>query len=257
VTYAQFLLIFLVLPILLLAGAVRRRWRQRYGLVVGLHSLIALAYTTPWDNYLVATRVWWYDPGRVMGITWGWVPLEEYTFFVLQPILVGLWLIYLSSLSLSSMPWRGEGMDRAALRWGATLGGGLIWLGALAVLVFGWRPGTYLGLELGWLMPPILLQLAFGADILWRYRRPVIWAIATATFYLAGADALAIRSGIWTIDPDQSLGILLGGVLPWEEFVFFALTNVLIVFGITLLLSAEGRGRAQRWWGRWRPAREP
>ena len=29
--------------------------------------LIAVIYTTPWDNYLVATEVWWYDPASVTG----------------------------------------------------------------------------------------------------------------------------------------------------------------------------------------------
>ena len=30
--------------------------------------MIAVVYTTHWDNYLVATRVWWYDPALVSGI---------------------------------------------------------------------------------------------------------------------------------------------------------------------------------------------
>ncbi len=58
--------------------------------------LVALAYTTPWDNYLVATGVWYYDPARVWNIVLGYVPLEEYLFFVLQVTLTGLitlWLI--------------------------------------------------------------------------------------------------------------------------------------------------------------------
>ena len=57
------------------------------------HVLIALIWTTPWDNYLVATRVWWYDPALVTGLTLGWVPIEEYTFFVVQTLMAGLWLL--------------------------------------------------------------------------------------------------------------------------------------------------------------------
>lgn len=52
--------------------------------------MIALIYTTPWDNYLVASGVWFYDPARVWNIILGWVPLEEYIFFILQTILTGL-----------------------------------------------------------------------------------------------------------------------------------------------------------------------
>ena len=58
--------------------------------------IIALLYTTPWDNYLVATGVWWYDPALVTGLTLGWVPIEEYTFFILQTLLAGLWLAFLA-----------------------------------------------------------------------------------------------------------------------------------------------------------------
>ena len=32
------------------------------------HVILALVYTTPWDNYLVANRVWWYEPALVTGL---------------------------------------------------------------------------------------------------------------------------------------------------------------------------------------------
>ena len=116
-TYFGFLLRFLVVPILILIGITlwnKRRGRERaaalsatsIGLAIGLHVLIALLYTTPWDNYLVATGVWWYDPSLVTGVVLGWVPIEEYTFFILQPILVGVWLVLLSqTLSFRDEPW--------------------------------------------------------------------------------------------------------------------------------------------------------
>lgn len=59
-------------------------------MVVALTVLVALAYTTPWGNYLVATRGWYYDPAPVWNIVLGYVPLEEYLFFVLQTILGAL-----------------------------------------------------------------------------------------------------------------------------------------------------------------------
>ena len=102
-TYFGFLVRFLVVPsvvLLLIALWDRRRGRQAPAelrafplwAAIAIHMFIALVYTTPWDNYLVATNVWWYDPALVTGITIGWVPIEEYTFFLLQPILAGLWL---------------------------------------------------------------------------------------------------------------------------------------------------------------------
>lgn len=90
-TYSLFLLVFLVIPSIVLAIIQRRKVRRRWwGVAVGLTILMALIYTTPWDNYLVATGVWYYDPARVWGIVLGYVPLEEYLFFVLQTILGGL-----------------------------------------------------------------------------------------------------------------------------------------------------------------------
>jgi len=63
---------------------------RRYVRTVGLMALIAALYATPWDNLIVAQGVWSYDPHRVAGIILGWVPLEEYLFFLLQPMLTGL-----------------------------------------------------------------------------------------------------------------------------------------------------------------------
>lgn len=90
-TYPLFLFLFLVTPIALLGLFLRARIRAHWWRVaVALTVLVALAYATPWDNYLVATRVWYYDPARVWNIILGYVPLEEYLFFVLQTILGAL-----------------------------------------------------------------------------------------------------------------------------------------------------------------------
>jgi putative membrane protein len=114
-------------------------------------------------------------------------------------------------------------------------------------LFSGWAPGTYLALILAWALPPIALQFAFGADILWQHRRLVTLAIVPVTHFLSLADVLAIGFwGIWTIDPQQSLHILLGGILPIEEFIFFLMTNTLLVFGVTLVLAQESHARFDR-----------
>lgn len=251
-TYFGFLGLFVILPSILLGiwyVIDKRRGKTLphslsgwpvWG-AIGIHMLIALIYTTPWDNYLVATRVWWYDINLVTGITIGWVPIEEYTFFLLQPILTGLWLFTI----LRYLPVSDEKLVSGI--WvrliPLTVVGALWVLSALMLLDSAWRYDTYLGLELVWALPPIMLQLAFGADILWKHRRPVLLTIVTATLFLAFADSLAIQSGTWTIDPEQSLPVLLGGVLPIEEFVFFLLTNILLVFGVTLVVAQESHQR--------------
>jgi len=246
-TYFGFLLWFLVIPILILLWLTWRgygrgmNWLVTPGnrlawITLGSLILIALVYTTPWDNYLVASGVWGYNPALVTGITLGWVPLEEYLFFILQPILTGLWTLYL----LRRLAWDHSVFSPLpSLRWisPAMLGG--LWLAAALVLIVDWQPGIYLALQLVWALPPLMLQLGFGADILWRRRMVALSAILSTTIYLSAADWLAIRTGIWTIDPGQSLNLFLGKYLPVEEFIFFLLTNILVVFGLLLGLAPE------------------
>lgn len=250
-TYFGFLLRFLVVPILVLAALAWADHRRGRGLPTALHSwaawlpiaahaLIALIYTTPWDNYLVATRVWWYEPELVTGLVIGYVPIEEYTFFVLQPILTGLWLVTLARY----VPLNTRKVENAArARWLSAALVGVVWLGAVVKLVVGTPEGTYMGLLLAWALPPVIMQLAFGADILWKHRKLMLLGIVPTTLYLSAADALAIDGGTWTINPTQSLNLLIGGVLPLEEAIFFLMTNVLIVLGVTLMLARESRDR--------------
>ena len=225
------------------------------GAVLLAHVLVALLYTTPWDNYQVATRVWWYNPQLVLGITLGWVPLEEYAFFILQTAMTG-WLLLALHRRLPAAPALPV-RAAAALRAAASGIAGALWMAALWPLAGGWRPGIYLALVLVWALPPIALQLAVGADVLWQQRRAVGSALLAATLYLAAADFWAIGSGTWTIDPAQSLDWFIAGTLPVEELIFFFLTNTLVVFGITLVISRRMNQRAQALLDAWRKARQP
>ena len=74
----------------------------------------------------------------------------------------------------------------------------------------------------------------------------MLGALILSTLYLCAADAIALGAGIWTIDPEQSLHWLIGGVLPVEEFTFFLLTNTLVTFGLTLAVAPETRERWAR-----------
>ena len=250
-TYFGFLLLFLGVPILgllVLTAWDRRKNRLlpefRRGIPAGvtllIHVLVAVLYTTLWDNYLVATGVWFYNPELVTGITLGWVPLEEYTFFILQTLMTGLWFLLLAR----RVPQRKD-LRHAGWRYRIvpTIFLGITWALSLFLFLSGWKPGTYYGLIILWALPPIMLQFFFGGDILWREKKIVGLTIFTATLYLSITDSLAIGSGTWTIDPMQSLNIFLGGILPLEELIFFLVTNCLIVFGMTLFLAKESRDR--------------
>lgn len=257
-TYFGFLVWFLVPPIaiLLILAAYDRRLHIRLmpnltawpiERVIFAHILVALIYTTPWDNYLVATGVWWYDPALVTGITLGWVPIEEYTFFILQTLAVGLWYSFLARRIKPGHRLISDGATektkQPVSRYLSAALLGLIWIVSMSILISGWQPGIYLALILVWGLPPIMLQILFGADLLWHYRRLVVTVILTSTAYLSIIDTIAISAGTWTISPDKTIGILIGGVLPFEEFTFFLITNILIGFGMTLVLAKESQAR--------------
>lgn len=208
------------------------------------HVFLAVTYTTPWDNYLVATNVWWYDEEHVIGLTLGYVPIEEYTFFVVQTLFTGLLLLLLAHYFFPEPP---RFAPRPLFRRWSLFAAAAIWFAALILLVSGWRPGTYLALTLVWAFVPIMIQLGFGADILLARWRLIALCLFVTTTYLCTVDALAIVSGTWTIDPEQSTGIMIGGVLPLEEMIFFWITNVLVTLGVTLMMAAESQPRAQQW----------
>ena len=250
-TYFGFLLRFLGIPILLFL--VITYWdnqRNRHihsfrngGAVwvgIAVHVLLAVVYTTPWDNYLVATGVWYYNPALVTGIVLGYVPIEEYTFFVLETILAGLWWWFLARrLSMPTESFK----PNQHLVYLCTSGLTLLWLISTYLFFAGDMEWTYLSIILFWALPPIILQVLFGGDILWQYRKLVFWSIFVPGAYLSLMDIIALRDTTWSISPAQTTGILFFGILPLEEIVFFFITNVLITFGMTLLLAQVSQER--------------
>lgn len=209
-------------------------------------SLLALVYTTPWDNFLVASGVWTYPANRVWGVHLGWVPLEEYLFFMLQPLLTGsvAWLILKGRIRVTTAKSSTPHLRRAAVSVLAA-----VWVPAWGLLAGGSPHGRYLALILIWGLPPLALQAGFGADLLWSARKPVAAALASTTTYLILADSWAIRSGIWSITPAQSLPFRPLG-FPLEEGLFFLVTNALVVFSTAFLVlpSSRARWRASSAW---------
>ena len=250
ITYIQVLLYFIFPPLIILTVlaakdvfsnfSVDRRnvnWLPFVALLT--HVLLAVVYTTPWDNYLVATNVWWYDQGLVNGWTIGYVPIEEYTFFVVQALLTGFCVLTLWRLR-ALQPFLS--FSRKKIRRWSLLLTASIWVSALVVLASGWQPGRYLALILVWALIPLMLQFGFGADILWGRRSLLLLAILPATIYLWIVDMIAISGGVWTISTSQTLRINIGP-LPIEEMVFFLVTNMMISFGIILMLAPESHVR--------------
>ena len=235
VTYLQFLVLFIVPPVLILGGRARRELptlgrRARVGLLA--LPLFALIYTTVWDNYLVYAGVWTYGEGRVIG-TIGWVPVEEYLFFLLQPLLTGslLYIFVARLLNDVGMPPPPARPGRVKF-WGA-----VPWLALIAegLVLLPTESGRYLGLILVWAAPLILILWLAGSVWIWSLRAAVIPTLVISTLYLWFADRTAIAAGTWTISERFTLGFEPWG-LPVEEAVFFLVTNLLVVFGLVLVL---------------------
>jgi lycopene cyclase domain-containing protein len=247
-TYLQFHLAFLLPAVMLMiatafvsraqmSAAVRPLGAGRtYWTGVAIITAVALAYTTPWDNYLIAEGIWWYGDGSTL-VTLVHAPIEEYLFILVQPWLTALWLSHLS------LPTEWPTVARPIRS--RVVATGL----AAALGVVGWRLlGTdatfYLGAILAWAAPVLALQWAVGAPQLWARRRLVALGALVPTAYLCVADRIAIEYGIWILSKQYTTGFTVAG-LPVEEATFFLATNLFVVQGLVLyrwVLDWRGSG---------------
>jgi lycopene cyclase domain-containing protein len=230
-TYLGFHLLFVVPPLLLVAVAAYLRsgvtWNRVPLLGVAVILVLAVVYTTPWDNLLIERGVWTSGDGVTVGHIWV-APIGEYLFFILQPILVALWLYNLE------IPTDGDLRLRLRTRILGLAAGLAVTAAGLGLLLAG--PSTlYLGAILAWAGPILGLQWAFGWPHLVRGRRAVALGIGVPTIYLWLIDRYAILNGLWSISPTYTVGIAPFG-LPIEEAVFFLVTNAFIVQGLVLYL---------------------
>ncbi len=222
-TYLTFHLFF-ILPAIVLLWLLYRPGRQVWA-GIGAIGAIAFVYATPWDNWLVAEGIWTYGPERVLA-TIGHVPVEEYAFFLLQPILTGFWLSRFPLQLTTPQPNR----VRPVVVLLAMLVTGV----SAVALLAGAGSTRYLAMILVWAAPVIALQWGVGGDVLWRNRRVLVWAILPPTLYLALVDRIAIGAGVWHTVEATSLESLMIAGLPLEEGFFFFITNVMVVQGIVL-----------------------
>lgn len=231
--YWEFLLVFIVPWLILGSLTLRlpeglfRRWM--FGVL--FLTFMALSYTSPWDNYLVKTGIWSYPESRVLGRI-GFVPIEEYMFFILQTCLVAIWFIYVVQrvhlLRVTSInPIVAQAFNFFLLA--------LIVFGFTRLQVAGFE---YTSLILVWALPVVLLQWFVGAAHIMANWRLFIYTVLPPTLYLWVCDLIAIDQGIWTISPEHIIGLSFWG-LPFEEALFFLLTNVMVTMGLILFLTMD------------------
>jgi len=207
-------------------GAALPYWGD-VALLVGL----AVAYTTPWDNYLIAQGVWQYGPGRTLARL-GFAPVSEYVFFGAQTVLTALWLSALPAglNPVTEGPGRSQRTRHAERVVGVVAAVGLFAVGW-------WLLGTdatfYLGAILAWGAPVLALQWLVGAPALRDRYRTVVLGVGIPTLYLSVVDRVAIHQGIWELSARYTTGVTIAG-LPVEEALFFLTTNLFVVQGLLL-----------------------
>ncbi|MGQ0600179.1 MAG: lycopene cyclase domain-containing protein [Anaerolineales bacterium] len=252
-TYLSFLFYFVLTPAVLFTLLVRpsrREWATLGALVV-----ITCLWTTPWDNYLVGSGVWYYDPQLVSGLLFGWVPLEEYLFFGLQCWMTSLWTLGLMR-AFSRKDAKAPRIVGLALAFALPLAFGFsplltrspAPLPALSTrstdlppLPFGqWN---YLVLILAWALPVIAGQAFLGYGAFRAHWPAFVLGFLVPAVYLTALDSLAIGAGTWTIAPSQSANVFLPGGVPIEEGVFFLVTNIMVAQGWLLFTSPIAHAR--------------
>lgn len=110
-TYWGYHLIFTLPLIAVLLWVLRKRLRRAHIVCWAIVCAIAFIFTTPWDNYAVYLGIWGFGENVSLGypfaslarsaenpegLTWlGFIPFEEYSFFILESTLVCLVLVWL------------------------------------------------------------------------------------------------------------------------------------------------------------------
>lgn len=242
-TYAEFHLYYILPWIALLIFLTRNILQKNSKMIaaaIGFNMVLALVYTTPWDNYLIYKEIWTYPPERVVGRI-GYIPIEEYAFFILQTLMTGLLNVLLIEKIGFSKP--AHSPRRPLINKVSAVF--FIFLHLLGVYFLFDSPTLYMGLILAWAAPVCALQWFVGGDLLWRNLKIFCPTVLLPTVYLWWADHTAIADGIWAISEKYTAGLNIFG-LPLEEAIFFLATNLMVVQGVTLFLHPEMRERMEK-----------
>ncbi|MEM0967352.1 MAG: lycopene cyclase domain-containing protein [Verrucomicrobiota bacterium] len=236
-SYLLFHFVF-ILPVIFVVALLR--WERGPFPLPGARSgtfvlaIIAFVYTTPWDNFLVQQGVWYYGVDRVIeAAIIGYVPFEEYLFFILQPFMTAGFLLWFLAKAPESIELLSRPLSRGTP---ALIGCGVfifLSVAGLFLLLKGELPFRYLSLILVWACPILAFQWGYGGGTLVLMRRQAIPALIGPTAYLWVVDLIALKLGIWTINPEMSTGLGIY-LLPIEEAIFFLLTNMLVIQGLLL-----------------------
>ena len=141
----------------LIVVGVKRVWHQ----ASAYPFQIAVVSTTPWDSYLIHTRIWTYPPNAIIGPTLFKIPAEEVFFFVIQTYNTSLLYLLLSKPTFHPVYLQGQKLLNDGRRLGLKR-----WVGISAIvacilagigLIMKSGEGLYMGLIIVWAGPFVLL----------------------------------------------------------------------------------------------------
>ena len=240
-TYFRFHLFFNLPPLVLLVALNLGPWVWEEVVAFGWVLLAVMVFTTPWDNFAAKWGIWGF-PREKYSLRIGYLPVEEYAFFLLQSVNV---MLAVRALFHFFPGWQ-TGRETPIDIWT------LICLGVSIIpwLVITWQirlmrrkrgPCVNYAIHLAWFLPVIYAQWIFAPSLFFGHAG--LLALLTGMFgvYYTLADLAAVRAGTWFFDEKQITGLKLGGVLPWEEIAFFFLTSLLVAQSYLLLLPADLR----------------
>jgi len=241
-TYFRFHLIF-NLPLLLALAAlnVSTPWLREEVLAPVLVLLAVVIFTSPWDNLAAKWGIWGF-PREKYSLRLGYLPLEEYAFFVLQS--VNIMLTVRALFHFFPELQTGQETDPGLVTY-LCLGASVVPWAIMAVQFYWLRrkvgPRANYAVHLTWFLPVIYAQWVLAPFLFWEHVG--LLALVTVTFgtYYTLADFAAVRAGTWFFDEKQITGVKLAGVLPWEEVAFFFLTSLLVAQSYLLLLPSDLR----------------
>jgi len=241
-TYLRFHFIF-NLPLLILLAAITGPfpWSSAEVSAAGLVLLAVMIFTAPWDNLAAKWGIWGF-PRDKYSLRIGYLPVEEYAFFLLQSVNVMLAVRALFHFVPDWQTGQETPLTKGTL---ICLGASIIpWIFILIQLRWLRRkagPCVNYAIHLAWFLPVIYTQWVLAPFLFLAHARML--GVLTLGFgvYYTLADIAAVRAGTWFFDEKQITGVKLAGLLPWEEIAFFFLTSLLVAQSYLLLLPGELR----------------
>nr|QSV51899.1 Bifunctional lycopene cyclase/phytoene synthase [Vector pRS425_YPRCtau3-BTS1-CrtI-CrtYB] len=242
--YYQIHLIY-TLPILGLLGLLTSPILTKFDIYkISILVFIAFSATTPWDSWIIRNGAWTYpsaESGQGVFGTFLDVPYEEYAFFVIQTVITGLVYVLATRHLLPSLALPKTRSSALSLALKALIPLPIIYL-------FTAHPSPspdplvtdhyfYMRALSLLITPPTMLLAALSGEYAFDWKsgraKSTIATIMIPTVYLIWVDYVAVGQDSWSINDEKIVGWRLGGVLPIEEAMFFLLTNLMIVLGLS------------------------